>query len=69
MRDDECTMSVHRAVASKCDDASARLLQELAGMSSVESKAFSSKGEGSPVTRLILERNPHARRSLAHEQR
>jgi hypothetical protein len=39
MRDDECTMSVHRAVASKCDDASARLLQELAGMSSVGIKA------------------------------
>jgi hypothetical protein len=41
-------MSVHRAVASKCDDASARLLQELAGMSSVEIKAFSSKGARLP---------------------
>jgi hypothetical protein len=48
MRDDECTMSVHRAVASKCDDASARLLQELAGMSSVEIKAFSSRGARLP---------------------
>ena len=40
MRDDECTMSVHRAVASKSDDER----KAVAGMSDDERKAFSSKG-------------------------
>ena len=42
MRDDDRTMSVHRAVASKSDD-ERRLLQECRGMSDDERKAFSSK--------------------------
>ena len=49
MRDDDRTMSVHRAVASKSDD-ERRLLQECRGMSDDERKAFSSKG-------VYLERN------------
>ena len=49
MRDDECTMSVHMAVASKSDDER----KAVAGMSDDERKAFSSKEhKGS-----ILERN------------
>ena len=40
VRDDECTMSVHRAVASKSDDER----KAVAGMSDDERKAFSSKG-------------------------
>ena len=57
MRDDECTMSVHRAAASKSDDER----KAVAGMSDDERKAFSSKGAYLSVT--------HAKRSLAHEQR
>jgi hypothetical protein len=40
VRDDECTMSVHRAVSSKSDDER----KAVAGMSDDERKAFSSKG-------------------------
>ena len=56
MRDDECTMSVHRAIASKSDDER----KAVAGMGDDERKAFSSKGAYLSVT--------HATRSLEDEE-